>query len=495
MTATVMKTDARCQGAGTEAPIPASGVIGDWDACSAAPREPAYFRAGPDLPAEYRPDQKAVSAVPRAPAAVRVVADRQAASYAERREELYGALREAGVFTWDSMYGEEYALASVWPISGHLLTELRQAAEALGAIFARTAAVVMQAEDELPEELGLPPATWGALRTSLPELLPTVLGRFDFALTPDGLKMLEFNAETPTDVVEAFYVNGKVCEYFGKRDPNAGLTAGLAQAFAGAVRAYRERGFATERMVFSSVDWHLEDAGTTKFLLSQSGLDAEFVPLSRLRVYENRIQVWDGIKHSPVDLMYRLHPLEKLAEEQDSDGYPTGRHALEIIRDGKLALINPPAALISQSKAMQALIWNLHETGEFFTPAEHKVIQKYWLPTYFENQFLDRSAYVTKPVFGREGGAVTLFGPDGAVWVRDEKTEYWEQPLIYQQYAELSQSTVETLNGWFCGRMIFGVFWVAGKGSGVVARVGGRITGDMAYYQALCVSDDAPKGE
>jgi len=156
--------------------------------------------------------------------------------------------------------------------------------------------------------------------------------------------MLEFNAETPTDIVEAFYVNGQVCDRFGARDPNAGLAMGLKQAFSRAVTAYRAQGFATERIVFSSVDWHEEDAGTTRFLLAQSGLSAEFVPLSQLRVFEDRVQVLDERQHTPVDLMYRLHPLEKLASEKDADGYPAGCHVLDIVARGKLALVNPPAA-------------------------------------------------------------------------------------------------------------------------------------------------------
>lgn len=415
--------------------------------------------------------------------------------YAQQREQLYGAMRQQGSFTWDSMYGDEYALASVLPISPGLREELRQASESLGRVYARTAAVAMQAEDELFAELGLPEAAWNAVRTSLPELLPTLIGRFDFAATPDGLKMLEFNAETPTDVVEAFYVNGEVCRHFGVPDPNAGMREDLRQAFRHAVDVYRSHGYAVERIVFSSVDWHEEDAGTTRFLLSRSGLSAGYVPLSQLRVYEERVQQWDGTGHQPVDLMYRLHPLEKLAWEKDADGYPTGRHFLDIVARGGLALINPPAALLSQSKAMQALIWNLHESGEFFTPAEHEVIQSYFLPTYFENRFAGRSAYVTKPVFGREGGAVSIFGPDGVLWARDGETEYWEQPLVFQQYTELPPVTVDALNGPFCGRMIFGSFLVDGRGSGIVARVGGRITGNMAYFQPLCVSVDTPKGE
>ena len=416
-----------------------------------------------------------------------VAVELRSAEYAQRREALYRWIRNEGVFTWDSMYGEEYALAAVHPITGKLREELRMASELLGSIFSRTALVAMQSGKELLTELGLPAAAWNAVRNSLPELLPTLIGRFDFAATVNGLKLLEFNAETPTDVVEAYYTNSKVCEWFGVTDPNAEMNSHLRQAFLRAVELYRKKGFDCERMIFSSVDWHEEDAGTTRYLLAQSGLKADFVPLSQLRVFEDRVHVWDGGVHKPVDWMYRLHPLEKMAEEQDTDGYQTGCHALDIIARGKLSVVNPAAALLSQSKAMQALIWSLHESGEYYSTDEHETIHKYFLPTYFENRFAGKEPYVTKPLFGREGGAVTVWGADGEVLARDEEANYWDQPVIYQQYADLPQITVETLNGLYCGRMIFGSFLNAGRGSGVVARVGSRITGNMAYYLPLCV--------
>jgi glutathionylspermidine synthase len=151
--------------------------------------------------------------------------------------------------------------------------------------------------------------------------------------------------------------------------------------------------------------------------------------------------------------------------------------------------------MISQSKAMQALIWTLHEQGEFFSAEQHAAIGAYMLPTYLENRFAGRCAYVTKPVYGREGGAITVFGPDGMIWARDGEAEYWDQPVIYQQYVELPRLTVETLNGSYCGRIIYGSFLVDGRGSGIVARVGSRITGNMAFYKPLCIVADVSKGE
>lgn len=439
-------------------------------------RRPEYLRA-----------PKGASAALPVRVAVPVAAEREVSPYSRRREAIYVPLRREGVFTWDCMYGEEYALADLQPIGRELREEIRRVSERIGAIYARVARVVMCGGPELMDELGIPPAARDAVATSLKALLPTLIGRFDFAATAEGLKLLEFNAETPTDVVEAFYVNGRVCEYYDAADPNAGMAKDLRWAFARAVTDYRRAGAVTDRIAFSAVDWHAEDAGTTRYLLGQSGLTAKFVPLSLLRVLKDKLQIQSGLDCEPVDLLYRLHPLEKLAGEQAEDGYPTGAHVLDIAARGRLALINPAAALISQSKATQALIWELHEAGEFFTDTERVLIEKYFLPTYFANPFIGKRAYVTKPLFGREGGAVTLWDSDGQILMRDTQSHYWDQAVIYQQYAELPQTTVETLNGLYCGRLIFGSFLIAGKGSAVVARVGSRITDNMAYYLPLCM--------
>jgi glutathionylspermidine synthase len=241
-----------------------------------------------------------------------------------------------------------------------------------------------------------------------------------------------------------------------------------------------------ERVAFSALGWHEEDTGTTRYLLARSGLNrGRFVPLSDLRVYEDRLCEWqeETGTHEPIDLLYRLHALEKLAEEKDAeDGYPTGAHALDLMARGRVCVLNPPSALIAQSKAFQALIWNLHEAEAFFTLEEHEAIAAYMLPTYMENRFGGQRPFVTKPVFGREGGAVTLYGADGSVQERDGEEQYWEQPMIFQEQVELPIVELETERGVERCRLLWGSFLVGGRASAIVARAGGRITGNLSYY-------------
>jgi len=409
--------------------------------------------------------------------------------YAARREALYGPLRAEGLFTWDMMYGQEYALADLYGLGRSLLQEMRTAAEALGRIYARTVRVVQQGEPALWRELGLPEATYGAIRLCIDESIATLIGRFDFAVTPSGVKMLEFNSDTPTGIVEAFHVNGRICAAYGAEDPNRGCSRQLTEAFGRLLQAYREQGYAAERVVFSALDWHEEDAGTTRYLLRQSGIaGASFAALADLRLMDERL--WAPAEASgecgplrPVDVWYRLHALEKLAEDRDADGFPTGEEALRLTAERRVAIINPPSGFVAQTKALQALIWNLHEAGEFYTPEEHEAIGRYMLPTYLEPRFASAGIpYVAKPIFGREGSDVTIYGADGLAAERSAEDEYADQPMVYQQYVQLPEIETETLAGRFRGSLLWGCFLIGGAPSAVIARVGGKITGNLSYY-------------
>lgn len=421
---------------------------------------------------------------------MRAAAAADMTDYGKRRGEIYQPLRQEGIFTWDWMYGKEYALASLYPISRQAQMQLQAAAGKLGKIFTKTLAAVQRGDVELLQELGIPDEAIDAVRTAFLPQVPTVIGRFDFARTAEGWKMLEFNSDTPGGVVEAFYVNEKVCDYFGVENPNRGMEACLTAAFRQTVDYYRENGYKTKSIFFSALDWHDEDAGTARYLLRCSGFAARFAALKDLRVYDDALYALEDETLQPIDILYRLHPLGIMAGECDTDGYPTGAHILDLAVRKKLALINPPGALIAQSKGLQALIWNLHEKGDFFTDEEQTIIAEYMLPTYFENRFLHREPYVTKPIFGREGGAVTIYDRDGSVVSRDKENFYWDQELVYQRYVDLEPVQVETMEGMCEGRVIWGAFLINGAPTAVSARLGGHITDDMAYFLPLKYKDD-----
>lgn len=403
-------------------------------------------------------------------------------NYAKRREEIYFPIREEKIFTWDTDAHdhEEFALATIYPVSGSFVSSLRTAAHQLGHVFSKTIQTVQKGSEELFQELGYPQETWNTLRLSVADHIPTLLGRFDFAHTPYGLKMLEFNSDTPSKVVEAFYANQKVCDYFGWKNPNYGHNQMLTDSFQYILKRYNQLGYRTEHITFSSLDWHTEDAGTTKYLLQQSGLPASFAPLSELVVQNDGLYI-RGFNH-PIDILFRFHALEILATEKSNSGYPTGAKLLQLIAQKKLAIINPPSGFISQNKAIQALIWNLHAQNMFFTPEEHEIIESYMLPTYLENVFTGRMPHVRKPIFGRNGGAITIYEKDGTITSQDDGQAYWDQTMIYQEKVSLEEIEVESLTGPYKGWLLWGCFLINGKASAITTRISNQITGDSSRF-------------
>ena len=87
--------------------------------------------------------------------------------------------------------------------------------------------------DEQLLELGFPASlSFIRMKGLYPE---SVISRFDFVLTGDNqMKMLEFNSDTPTFIMECFQMNGEVCKKLGYDDPNLGqerlLSSGVTKA-------------------------------------------------------------------------------------------------------------------------------------------------------------------------------------------------------------------------------------------------------------------------
>ena len=79
-------------------------------------------------------------------------------TYAQRREAIYTPLRQEGVFTWDLMDGQEYALATYHLIPRSFRTEIAHATEQLGHIFTKMISVIRRGEVELLQKLGIPPS-------------------------------------------------------------------------------------------------------------------------------------------------------------------------------------------------------------------------------------------------------------------------------------------------------------------------------------------------
>lgn len=393
---------------------------------------------------------------------------------------------------WSDLYECEYSLFHVFPITEQTMKQLQLATERMGKIFFKTARLLRDLSNEQLLELGFPDASLPFIR--LKGMYPeSVISRFDFALTDDNrIKMLEFNSDTPTFIVECFQMNGKVCEKLGYDDPNANQERLLSSGITKAVMEFT-KGMENPNVVFTAHHEHIEDWNTAMYLSGLCHVENKVMPMRELRITDDALVDRDGV---PIDVLYRqTYPIEDLIEDQDPEtGDLVGVELLQLVKEGKLFIINPLSAFLIQPKSIQCLIWGLAEEGAFYTSEEQKWIKEYMLPTYFEpDLFLGKSPFVQKPSFGREGDTITIRDKDTNIMIRNAHETYKSSLPIFQKYTELPVVFLETEKGIEKLSYMFGAFLIAGKASSIGIRAGEKITGNESYYLPVGIKKEENK--
>lgn len=291
------------------------------------------------------------------------------------------------------------------------------------------------------------------------------ISRLDFLLDKDNnLKLLEINADTPCAVVESYYGNKIACSFFDKDNPNGPYAEDIRKIFTDIITLYSMAGYAVDNVCFSAHDAYKEDTDTAKYLMNNSGIDAFYAPLKDLIVKDDGLYA-QGRK---IDVLYRLHPMEMLIEDKDFDGYPTGEALLNLVKNKKLVLINPPEAIMMQIKSLYAYIWQ-QKDSDMFTNEEKATIRKYMLPTYFDAYNFSGSTFVKKPIYGREGADIEIIDKEYYV-VASTSQDGAEVPSIYQEFCETPLVDCMTDSGYHSGRLTYSVFNLLGKSSAFFCR-------------------------
>ncbi|KPB04526.1 glutathionylspermidine synthase family protein [Bacillus sp. CHD6a] len=406
-------------------------------------------------------------------------------AYQKARENFYAKFPDF----WSNLYGQEYALYSLHEITEEEAAHIRKVTNRVGRIFCKMAKLLRGLEEETLLELGYPKETIPFL--SIKELkAESVISRVDLVKTKDTYKVLEINSDTPTFIKELFQMNGEVCKEFNRTDPNAQEEEHLGRAVKNAIfesyQALGKKDF--PNIVFTSHDENFEDKQTVLYLKDICKLPSQYVPLHKLKIMEGEALLdEEGRK---IDVLYRqTFPVESLILDRDQEtGANVGLQLLELVRLKKLAIVNPLSAFLLQSKAVQAIIWGLHEqNSDYFTQEEHEWISEYFLATYLEPTPFRTAGkkYVEKPTFGREGDSVKIYAHSGEKVEEDPNNSYVDYVQVYQEYIDLPKISFQTDHGEKEGHMMIGAFLVNEKASAFGYRLGKQIIDNLSYFMPV----------
>ncbi|MEA0551998.1 glutathionylspermidine synthase family protein [Lysinibacillus irui] len=323
----------------------------------------------------------------------------------------------------------------------------------------------------------------------------SVLARFDFICTEDGhIKCLELNGETPFLVQETFEMNEQLCQHFSFKNPND-VTA-LQKTLSGALFAAMQyvNDVKKPKIVITGkmATEDYEEYCQVQFIKSCIPFEIEYVPIQKLTIFSSDTSNVSQGLYTPamekIDILFRpAHPAEFLIDDIASDGDRIGLQLLELVKKRQLAIINPPAAYVLQSKILLWLIWERRSDPLLFTAEERAAIQQFMLPTYLTAEPFIREdmPYVKKPVYSREGNTVEIYEGSGKKLNASQSSHYDDNLFIYQQYIEMPNITIQLKEGYQSKKWLIGSFVADNRACGLSCRVGNQITEWDSHWLAV----------
>lgn len=258
---------------------------------------------------------------------------------------------------------------------------------------------------------------------------PSIYGRFDFAYDEKNasIKLLEFNADTPTSLFECGIVkwHWKNHYYGNEVDQYNSIHEQLIASWA-AIKPYLKG----ETLYFSCAKETLEDLSNVEYLRDtaiQAGINTQLIYIDDIG--------WDGrqfvdLEGNPIVSIFKLYPWEWMVHEE---------FATNIINDiNNAQWIEPSWKMLLSNKAILPILWELFPNH----------------PNLLECYFDDPKSmqhYVKKPLLSREGANIEMYYNDELI--HHTEGEYGEEGFIYQELATLhkEETGFSIIGSWIIG--------------------------------------------
>jgi glutathionylspermidine synthase len=304
-------------------------------------------------------------------------------------------------------------------------------------------------DDRRFSDFGIPDRAADAIVRAWNDEPPAIYGRLDLAY--DGVhppKLLEYNADTPTALVEA-----AVVQWYWLQDCQKGADQ-FNSIHERLVAKWRElKDYTASPLYFAAAeDVQAEDLMTTTYLretAQEAGLDTAALLMKDIG-WDEDARLFVDLENNPIRSIFKLYPWEWLLHEAFAD------HLLDTLLTTQW--IEPIWKMLWSNKALLAVLWELYPN--------HPNL----LPAYLDGP-RDLTRYVRKPKLAREGANITLVG-DTTI---ETGGDYGAEGFVYQALAP-----VPVFDGNFA---VIGSWLVDGQASGMGIRESdGPVTTNLSRF-------------
>ncbi len=259
----------------------------------------------------------------------------------------------------------------------------------------------------------------------------SLYGRFDLSWNGEGEpKMLEYNADTPTALLEASVVQWYwLQDVYPRHDQFNSIHENLIERWKEMRGGFPVSG----RVHFTCDAGSPEDQGNLDYLrdtATQAGLDARAIDIGEVG--------WDGQRFvdeagEPIQALFKLYPWEWMVREE------FGVHLLP----NAMRVIEPPWKMLLSNKAILPVLWEMF-------PDHPNLLAASFEPGRFATDF------VKKPIYSREGANVSI---DSRGEVIEAPGEYGEEGFIWQAYHPLPafSGNHTVIGSWIVGEESAGI--------------------------------------
>lgn len=347
-------------------------------------------------------------------------------------------------------------------ISESALAELRRATNELHALFMHATNYVLSDESRL-EPFNIPRALWPRIQQSWSNRRNQMItGRFDFSLTPNGLKVYEYNCDSASCHMEAGKIQGKWAEHYGCDD---GDDAGEdLQELISAAWQHSD----VDDVLHIMQDDDPEENYHALFMqdaMTEAGIRSKIIRgVGGLHWEED-----GGIADADGDRVHWVWKtwawetaLDQLrAECEDSEvelvSYGEGRlpahppRLVDVLLRGDVMVYEPLWTLIPSNKAILPVLWTLFEDFPYLLNTSYEL-----------NTTLRQTGYVIKPIVGRGGANITIY--DRNENVRAETAgRFDDRDQVFQQLFALPKAGGDNVQ--------ISTFSAAGRYAGATVRI------------------------
>ena len=287
------------------------------------------------------------------------------------------------------------------------------------------------ADERLMRRLAIPVRFWNWIARSWKKSEPSLYGRFDLRYGGDGpAKLLEYNADTPTSVLEIGVFQWMWLEQGVERQALPKDADQFNSVHERLIQGWKEIGKSRPLHLTAMMD-SPEDAGTIAYLQDcahQAGLATTMVPIEDVG-RNSTGQFVDGDDRQ-IELLFKLYPWEWMTRETFGASLP----------GSATQFVEPPWKMVLSNKGILPLLWEMYP--------DHPNL----LPAYFDDDpkaGVLGASYARKPLYSREGANIELIR-DGRAVDKDDGP-YGAEGYVRQAIAPLPQfdGNYAVLGSWF----------------------------------------------